>query len=103
MLAAQKHTLADALLAEQDDRSPLVPEGNVQYVLDGGALIHRLPWKIGQTYNDILDMYTSYVTQKYTPCVVVFDSYSDEPSTKDAIHAQHASSHNPIKSILNFI
>ncbi len=88
MLAAQKHTLAEALIGEQGNISPTVTEDDILYVLDGGALLHRLPWKVGQTYNDILHMYTLYVTKKYTPCVVVFDGYSDGPSTKDAVHAQ---------------
>lgn len=96
MLAAQKHTLAETLLSEQENSVPVV-EDNVFYVLDGGALIHRLPWQVGQTYEDILHMYVSYVNRKYKPCVVVFDGYSEEPSTKDAVHRQRARSHNPCK------
>jgi len=76
MLAAQKHTLAEALMFEQEKIIPPVIDENIHYILDGGVLIHRLPWKVGQTNNDIVHMYTSYVTQKYT-CVLVFNGYSD--------------------------
>jgi len=47
MLATQKHTLAEALMVEQGNISPPVIDENIHYMLDGGALIHRLPWKVG--------------------------------------------------------
>ena len=33
------------------------------YVLDGGALVHRLQWS-HMTYADIITMYTAYVLKK---------------------------------------
>ena len=63
MLAAQKHTLAEALMVEKGNISPPVIYENINYVLDGGSVIHRLSWKVDQTYNDIVHMYTSYVTK----------------------------------------
>jgi len=59
LLVAQKHTLAEALMVEQGNTIPPVIDENIHYILDGGALIHRLPWKVGQTYNDIVHMHTS--------------------------------------------
>jgi len=65
-------------MVEQGNIIPPVIDENTHYILDGGALIHRLPWKVGQTYNDIVHMHTSLkVTQKYTTCVLVFNGYSD--------------------------
>ena len=82
-LQANKAVLADVLwksmTVEQRE-----PSGNVQYVLDGGALLHRLPWTRGSTYDSVCQMYVRYVTQKYGLATIVFDGYTDEPSTKDA-------------------
>ena len=53
----QKPALADAIWA----KLPSVatgPKGEVQYVLDGGALLHRIPWPRGfLKYREICDMY----------------------------------------------
>ena len=44
------------------------------YVLDGGALLHRVRWKSGLTYyGDIVCQYSSYINQKYGICTVIFD------------------------------
>ena len=39
------------------------PTGQSQHVLDGGSLVHRIPWQRGTTYNDICRRYTNYVTR----------------------------------------
>ena len=62
------------------------PSEDVQYVLDGGALLHRLPWPQGSIYDDVCQMYVNHVKQRYGTAVLVFDGYTNEPSTKDAIH-----------------
>ena len=53
----QKPALVDAIWA----KLPSVatgPKGEVQYVLDGGALLHRIPWPRGfLKYREICDMY----------------------------------------------
>ena len=54
------------------------------FVLDGGALLHRIPWN-GVTYNDVVNQYKIYVMSKYRKCCVVFDGYS-ECTTKDHEH-----------------
>lgn len=86
MLLPNKSQLADAHFSIHV--SPSFPGGVVQYVLDGCALLHRLPWKPGQMYAEILTMYVTHVTKKYTQAVVVFDGYSDAPSTKDSAHSR---------------
>ena len=45
----------------------------VQYVLDGGALLKRIPWTQGATYHDICLVYTDYVARKYGSATIVFD------------------------------
>ena len=54
-------------------------------MLDGGALIQRIPWARGATYREICSVYTAYVLKKYGEAVVVFDGY-DGKSTKDMTH-----------------
>lgn len=64
-----------------------VPEKDILYVLDGGALLHRLPWEIGETYGAIVETYIGYVRKHYGQSVViVFDGYSSQPSMKDGAH-----------------
>ena len=43
----QRPALAKALWAKLSPGAKTLPEGNVQYVLDGGALLHRVPWPRG--------------------------------------------------------
>ncbi len=46
------------------------PSGDVQYVLDGGALLHRVPWPWGYPYESVEHLYVRYVTQKYGATVM---------------------------------
>jgi len=83
---AKKPALADAIWGLI---GPYVPADNVvdgsQYVLDGGALLQRIPWSHGSTYKDICHQYTEYVRKKYGKAVVVFDGYESN-NTKDMTH-----------------
>ena len=45
-------------------------------VVDGGALIQRIPWSRGSTYGCIFHQYTEYVKHKYIDTIVVFDGYA---------------------------
>eukprot|EP00794_Sanderia_malayensis_P001611 gene1611-1782_t len=81
LLEPQKPALADAIFAKLSSNS-ILPTGKVQYVLDGGALIHGVPWPRGPvTYQEICNTYCSYVTHKYGGAIVVFDRYNTK-STK---------------------
>ena len=64
------------------------PTGQSQYVLDGGALVHRIPWQRGKTYNDICRLYTNYVTIRNGHAIIVFDGYQEELSTKYDAHGR---------------
>ena len=58
---------------------------DVRYVLDGGALLHRVSWRKGHTYKEIINTYIQYVMRHYGTASVVFDGYK-HPSTKDQAH-----------------
>ena len=63
---------------------------NVQatYVIDGGALIHKIKWPKKATYKGIAHQYVSYVRAKYGASCIVFDGYEQGPSIKDHEHQQ---------------
>ena len=60
MRRAGKPTLTKSLLNMLDDTN-LELSHNVEYVLDGGALLQRLPWKSGMTYSAICDLHVKHV------------------------------------------
>ena len=89
-----KSTLADSMwatLKNPDWESPPV-NSQVHIVLDGGALLQRVIWPRGSTYNDILQLYAEYVERKYGKVTVVFDGYGNGPSTKDITHLRRKAS-----------
>ena len=69
---ADKSSLADAIWAILPSDPP-DPPGDVQYVLDGGALLHRIIWPRGETYENICALYAEYVHNKYGQPTIVFD------------------------------
>lgn len=83
-LFVQESILAKAML----DLIPVdgEPKEDHKYVIDGGALLHRIPWQLGDCYDKILERYCGYVTKRYGRAAVVFDGYLDGPSTKDVAH-----------------
>ena len=81
--------MADALWCSEAAKLP-GPSETVHYVLDGGALRHRIPWTKGATYDQICEQYSAYVIKKYGKATVVFDGYSDTPSTKDCAHIRRS-------------
>ena len=86
MRLANKASLADLLWCASIQPASQPPKVSVQYVLDGGALLHKLPWSKEAAWGKILQMYFSYVTSNYGTCIVVFDGYANSPSTKDCAH-----------------
>ncbi len=97
---ANKSALADAIWALVPASNCEIP-GNVQYVLDGGYLLHRLPWPRAATYQQICDSYVRYVKQKYGQAIIVFDGYNSGPSTKDCAHHRRLKGH--IGAQVNFV
>ena len=80
---ANKPVLADAIWTRTKNEQTTEPTGNVDYVLDGGALLHCIPWPRGLTYTEIISLYVQQMTQRYGQATVVFDGYEKGPSTKD--------------------
>ena len=65
---------------------------DVVYVLDGGALLQRLPWPSQTTYANLSSLYELYVHHHYIHAVIIFDGYGSGPSTKDEAHQRRSSS-----------
>ena len=83
MRKSNKSILGKALTQNSTKFSESFPAS--KYVIDGGALLHRVYWNVPATYQDIVQQYCSYVTRKYgEACSIIFDGY--ESSTKDQEH-----------------
>jgi hypothetical protein len=68
---------------------------DVNYVIDGGSLLHHLLWPHDSTYNTVFSLGVQYVTRKYGQATIVFDGYEDGPSTKDCTHLRRAGAGSP--------
>ena len=85
-----KPALADAIWKIcESGVSADIPDDGIQYILDGGALLQRIPWSRGSTYGDICHQYTEYVARKYKDAIVVFDGY-ENINTKDMTHQRRS-------------
>ena len=71
-----------------------VPETDC-YVLDGGSLLHRVPWMTGQTYGAIADSYAEFTVRHYGQATLVFDGYGEGSSIKDNTHLRRGGKHTP--------
>ena len=67
-----------------------------RYVLDGGSLLHRLPWKKGESYGTIASSYTDFTVRHYGLATVVFDGYGEGPSIKDNTHQRRGQNTHPV-------
>lgn len=83
-LQPNKAALADELWKKVKTTETL-PQ-NPQFVLDGGSLLQRIPWRRGTTFEEIVQTYVFFVRTKYQNAVIVFDGYMSGPTTKDIIH-----------------
>ncbi|WAR20763.1 hypothetical protein MAR_014737, partial [Mya arenaria] len=86
----QKAILADAIWSLGNCSGEESDHQQYQYVLDGGSLIHRLPWTQGATFADICNAYTEYISKQYNQPIVVFDGYMAGPSIKDVAHIRRS-------------
>ncbi len=55
-----------ALACRYDPMDSKIPKksSQVQYVIDGGALLHRIPWTKGETYTTIFHRYYTYINER---------------------------------------
>jgi hypothetical protein len=56
-----------------------------KFVLDGGALFHRVLWKKGETFEQIFIKYSSYLSINYPEATVVFDGYEEPQKTQHTL------------------
>ena len=77
--------------------SKLLPEAvhvippNSKYILDGGLLLHKVPWTVGHTFAQTCQAYVTYIKKRYGNCpTIVFDGGYDAASTKDTAHVRRA-------------
>ena len=94
---ADKPQLAKAICDHaQDAIQDSVPETEY-HVLDGGSLLHRIPWKNGESYGDIAQSYADFTIRHYgSATTVVFDGYDEGPSIKDNTHERRGQNIHPI-------
>ena len=84
LLEPKKANFADKLWTSVLNKEVAIPK-QAKYVIDGGALLHCIPWTRGATFSSIFDSHTQYGLKKYWKAVIVFDGYS-ATSTKDMAH-----------------
>lgn len=89
MLQANKPVLADELwkLGSFEEMEPIE---NVHHVIDGGALLQRIPWNHNATFDDICESYITYMARRYVKATIVFDGYPTGPSTKETAHSRRS-------------
>ena len=85
-----KADLADEMWKAASTAMPNLPifGMDIHHVVDGGALLHLIPWERGVTYATIVHSYVRFIMKRFKHCTVVFDGYSSDPSTKDVVHAR---------------
>ena len=86
---AQKSILADSLRSLVDQITASISSENVRFVLDEGALLHRIPWSRGSSFESILSTYGNFVSINYGEAIMVFDGYKAF-TTKDMTHKRRS-------------
>lgn len=67
-------------------------QSDMVYVIDGGMLLHRIPWKINEKFRIILARYVVYLRRNFgSDIIVVFDGYNNK-STKTSERNRRSSS-----------
>jgi len=85
------HAIADHVSKTSNEvLAELIP--TEQYVLDGGSLLHRVPWNKGESYGAIAKQYAEFTIRQYGLATVVFDGYGQGPSIKDNTHQRRVGS-----------
>ena len=64
---------------------PKLPTAGLQYVADGGGLLHKFSWPKHPTYSQICEMYVRHLKANYRNALIIFDGYHGQ-STKDEVH-----------------
>jgi hypothetical protein len=61
------------------------------HVVDGGALLRKVIWKPGSTFQEVVNDYRRYVRSNYGKPTIIFDGYGNNPSTKYHEHFRRCS------------
>ena len=88
---ADKASLTNTLMKIEGVDGPVTLPTS-QRVLDGGWLVHKIPRTVGSTYSEVAGSYVDYVTRHFGQAAVVFDSYTDTPTTKNCIQQKRTKS-----------
>ena len=88
-----KAALANYIWSTREQVDLELPD-QVSFVIDGGSLLHRLAWPRGATYNQLMEMYISFINHTCKRGIVVFDGYNSGPSTKDVAHLRRTNGGN---------
>ena len=72
-----------SFLASEDSVTETPKDG--VFILDGGALLHKVRWVQGESFSETLRRYVNYV-KKYNGCYIIFDGYDKIGVTKDHEH-----------------
>ena len=79
---ADKASLTNALMKIEEIVGPVTLPAS-QRVLDGGWLVHKIPWIARTIYSKVAESYVDYVKRHFGQAVVDFESYTDKPTTKN--------------------
>ena len=90
MNEADKPKLKHALSKLLPEAVHVIPP-NSKYILDGGPLLHKVPWTVGHTFAQTCQAYVTYIKKRYGNCpAIVFDGGYDVASAKDTSHVKRA-------------
>ena len=70
------------------------------YVVDGGALLHRVTWSKGMKFKDIASEYSKYIIRNYELACIVFDGYDDALSLKSTEHQRRTMKNGSSRSVV---
>lgn len=88
MRKPNKATLRNVLLPEERQVTP--DKLNSEFVIDGGALLHRVHWSKDMEFKVIGDEYVKYVRRNYGSAFIVFDGYEETLSVKSTEHERRS-------------
>ena len=81
-----KHALSKLLLETVHAIPP-----NSKYVLDGGLLLHKVPWSVGHTFAQIYQAYVTYIKKQYGHCpTIASDGGYEAAYTEDTVYVIRA-------------
>ena len=71
-----------------------LPKG-IRHFVNGGTLLHRIPLAKNDRYSEILDHYSTYMTQKYPSATFVFDGYDGGATRKNMAQSKRIRYNRP--------